>query len=196
MHEHGSEERQKITGGIGKEAPRNESPVPNKRVAAAELYKEKQDVKSDQGICDQRDSSARGIIITDWEHTLAPFVLVGLRNSPNDCSGFFGLINTRGHIRLGDNPDNSIVVVDYWNTPQFMFRHRIQRLLQIVFGTAGYDLARHHFFCFHGFGISPSSDNLQSQIAIGNEADQFLGLLVLDNGNPTDILALHQIRYL
>ena len=67
MHEHGSEERQKITGGIGKEAARNESPLPNKSVTATQLYKEKQDVQSDQGIRDQRNSSARGIIITDWE---------------------------------------------------------------------------------------------------------------------------------
>jgi hypothetical protein len=43
MHEHGSEDRQKITGGIGKEAARNESPLPNKRVivTATQLYKEK-----------------------------------------------------------------------------------------------------------------------------------------------------------
>jgi hypothetical protein len=68
MHEHGSEERQKITEGIGKEAARNESPLPNKSVTATQLYKEKQDVQSDQGIRDQWNSSARGIIITDWEH--------------------------------------------------------------------------------------------------------------------------------
>jgi len=70
MHEHGSEERQKTTEGIGKEAARNESPFPNKSVTATLLYKEKQDVQSDQGIRDQRNSSARGIIITDWEHEI------------------------------------------------------------------------------------------------------------------------------
>jgi hypothetical protein len=73
---------------------------------------------------------------------------------------------------------------------KFMPRHRIQRLPQIVFGTAGYDLARHHLFCFRGFGISSFSHNLQSQIAIGHDTDQLLGLRVLDNGNRTDILAL------
>jgi hypothetical protein len=67
MHEHGSEERQKITEGIGKEPARNESPLPNKSVTATQLYKEKQDVQNDQGIRDQRNSSASGIIITDWE---------------------------------------------------------------------------------------------------------------------------------
>jgi hypothetical protein len=70
MHEHGSEKRQKITEGIGKEAAGNESPLPNKNVTATLLYKEKQDVQSDQGIRDQRNSSARGIIITDWEHKI------------------------------------------------------------------------------------------------------------------------------
>src|SRR5580765_5906560 len=68
MHEHGREERRKITEGVGKEAARNEGPLPNKSITAALLYKEKQDVQSDQGIRDQRNSSARGIIITDWEH--------------------------------------------------------------------------------------------------------------------------------
>ncbi len=68
MHEHGSEERQKITGGIGKEAAGNKSPLTNKSFTATQLYKEKQDVQSDQGIRDQRNSSARGIIITDWDH--------------------------------------------------------------------------------------------------------------------------------
>jgi hypothetical protein len=46
-------------------------------------------------------------------------------------------VNTRRHIRLGDNPDISIVVVYYWNTPQFVSGPRIQRLLQVVFGTGG-----------------------------------------------------------
>jgi len=67
MHEHGSEERQKIPEGIGKKAARNESPLPNKSVTATLLYKEKQDVQSDQGIRDQRNSSARRIIITERE---------------------------------------------------------------------------------------------------------------------------------
>src|SRR4030095_10932147 len=70
MHEHGSEERRKITGGIRKEAARNESPPPNKRVAATLLDKEKQDVQRNQGIRNQRNSSARGIVIADWEHRI------------------------------------------------------------------------------------------------------------------------------
>jgi hypothetical protein len=52
VHEHGSEERQKTTEGIGNEAARNESPFPNESVTATELYKEEQDVQSDQGIRD------------------------------------------------------------------------------------------------------------------------------------------------
>jgi hypothetical protein len=48
MHEHGSEECQKITEGIGEEAARNESPFLNKSVTATQLYKEKQNVQSEQ----------------------------------------------------------------------------------------------------------------------------------------------------
>jgi hypothetical protein len=70
MHEHGSEERKKITGGIGKEALGNESPFHNKSVTATQLYKEKQNIQSDQGICDQRKSSSSAIIITDGEHKI------------------------------------------------------------------------------------------------------------------------------
>jgi len=70
MHEHGSEERRKITEGIGQKAAGNESPLHNKSVTATQLYKEKQDVQSDQGIRDQRNSSAGGIIIADWEHRI------------------------------------------------------------------------------------------------------------------------------
>jgi hypothetical protein len=65
VHEHGSEERQKIASGIGNEAAWDESPFRNKSVAPTQLYKEKQDVQSDQAIRDQRSSPARGIIITD-----------------------------------------------------------------------------------------------------------------------------------
>src|SRR3989304_7841778 len=68
MHEHGSEEGHRITEGIGKEAGWNESPFSNEGVAASQLYKEEQDVQSDQGIRDQRNRSARGIVITDWKH--------------------------------------------------------------------------------------------------------------------------------
>jgi hypothetical protein len=74
MHEHGSEERQRITEGIGKEAARNESPLPNKSVTATQLYKEKQDVQSNQGKRDQRSRSAVAIIITDWEHKICLLV--------------------------------------------------------------------------------------------------------------------------
>jgi hypothetical protein len=68
MHEHRSEKRQKITGGIGKEAAGNESPFHNKGITATQLYKEKQNVQSEQDIRDQRKRPSRGIIITDWEH--------------------------------------------------------------------------------------------------------------------------------
>jgi hypothetical protein len=48
----------------------NESPFHNKSVTATQLYKEEQDVQRDQSICDQRYSSARAIIIADWEHKI------------------------------------------------------------------------------------------------------------------------------
>jgi hypothetical protein len=70
MHEHGSEERRKITGGIRKEAARNESPPRNKRITASLLDKEKHDVQRNQGIRNQRNSSARGIVVADWEHRI------------------------------------------------------------------------------------------------------------------------------
>jgi len=66
MHEHGSEESQKISGGVGKEAARNECPLHNKSVTAAYLCQEKHYVQSDQGVRNQRNRSARAIIITDW----------------------------------------------------------------------------------------------------------------------------------
>jgi hypothetical protein len=68
MHEHGREDRQTIAEGIRKEAAGNEGPRLNKSVTAALLDKEEQDVQSDQGIRDQRNSSASGIVIADWEH--------------------------------------------------------------------------------------------------------------------------------
>jgi hypothetical protein len=78
VHEHGGEDRQEITTGVGKEAVRNEGPLHNKSVTATQLYKEKQDVQSDQGIRDQRHSSASGIIITDWEeHKIYLLLLSG-----------------------------------------------------------------------------------------------------------------------
>jgi hypothetical protein len=77
MHEHGSEERQKITDSIDKETTGNESPLHNESVTAAQFYEEKQDIQSDQGIGDQRNSSAGAIIITDWEHKFSLFSLVG-----------------------------------------------------------------------------------------------------------------------
>jgi hypothetical protein len=41
MHEHGCEERQKITDRIGEEAAWDECPLHNKSVATAQFYKEK-----------------------------------------------------------------------------------------------------------------------------------------------------------
>jgi hypothetical protein len=81
MHEHGGEERQKITGGIGKESARNESPLHNKRVTATQLDKEKQPVQSDQYIRDQRKSSASAIIITDGEEHKIYLLLLRLNLS-------------------------------------------------------------------------------------------------------------------
>jgi hypothetical protein len=53
VHEHGSKEREEIRAGISQEAAGHKSPLANKRVTATQLYKEKQDVQSNQGICDQ-----------------------------------------------------------------------------------------------------------------------------------------------
>jgi hypothetical protein len=44
VHEHGREDGQKISAGIGKEATGNKGPRLNKSVTASQLYKEKQDV--------------------------------------------------------------------------------------------------------------------------------------------------------
>jgi hypothetical protein len=70
MHEHGSEERRKITCWICLEATRNERPPPNKIFTSAELQKEKQNVERDQGIRNYRNSSFSRIVITDWEHKI------------------------------------------------------------------------------------------------------------------------------
>src|SRR5450759_2043827 len=77
VHEHGSEDGQEPRAGIGKEAAGDESPFHNKSITATQLYQEKQDVQSDQGICDKRNSSARGIIITDWQHKTHLLLLIG-----------------------------------------------------------------------------------------------------------------------
>jgi hypothetical protein len=45
----------------------------NERFAATQLYKEEQNIQSDQSIGDQRNSSARRIVITNWEHKVSPF---------------------------------------------------------------------------------------------------------------------------
>jgi hypothetical protein len=70
VHEHGTEERQEITSGIGQEAGRHEGPLHNKRVTATQLYQEEEHIQGDQGIRDHRNGPARGIIITDWEHEI------------------------------------------------------------------------------------------------------------------------------
>jgi hypothetical protein len=77
MHEHGREERRHIPDGIGVEAARDESPLPHERVTAALLYKEEQDVESDQGIRDERNSPARRIVVTDWKHAIYLLLPVG-----------------------------------------------------------------------------------------------------------------------
>jgi hypothetical protein len=50
VHEHGSEDRQEITAGVGKEAARNEGPLHNKSFTATQFYKEVDEIHSDQGI--------------------------------------------------------------------------------------------------------------------------------------------------
>jgi hypothetical protein len=75
MHEHGGEECQRLAEGIGEEAVGYESPLLDKGVTPAQFYKEEQDVKSDQDIGNQGKGSARGIIITDWQHGVSLLLL-------------------------------------------------------------------------------------------------------------------------
>src|SRR5450759_5280142 len=77
VHEHRSEDGQETGAGIGKEAAGDKSPFHNESVTATQLYQEKQNVQSDQGIRDQWNSSARGIIITDWQHKTHLLLLIG-----------------------------------------------------------------------------------------------------------------------
>jgi len=98
MHEHGSEERHKITEGIGEEAARDERPLPNKSITTTHLDKEKQDVQSDEGIRDQWDSSAGGIVITDWQHMIYPFKKLFPGNVRLTGNGLFrGAANSHAH---------------------------------------------------------------------------------------------------
>jgi hypothetical protein len=69
MHEHGREERGKITDGIRQKAAGNKSPLPDESVTTSHLDKEEQDVHSDQYIRDQGKNPAGGIIITNGEHS-------------------------------------------------------------------------------------------------------------------------------
>jgi len=68
VHEHGSEEGWKISGGIGKEAAGDKGPLLNECLTAAQFYEEEQDVQDDQDISDQWHRSASAIIITKWHH--------------------------------------------------------------------------------------------------------------------------------
>jgi hypothetical protein len=70
VHEHGSDECQGLPEGVGKEAARDESPLLNEGVTPSQFYNEEQDVQSDQGIRDQGNGSARGIIIANWQHEI------------------------------------------------------------------------------------------------------------------------------
>ena len=47
MHEHGREERHKISAGIGQKAAGDKGPLHDERIAAAQLYEEKQDIQGD-----------------------------------------------------------------------------------------------------------------------------------------------------
>ena len=47
VYEHGTEERQEITRGIGKEAAGDKGTLLNKSVAAAQFWEEEQDVQND-----------------------------------------------------------------------------------------------------------------------------------------------------
>src|SRR5450830_50792 len=77
VHEHGSEDGQETGAGIGKEAAGDKSPFHNESVTATQFYQEEQNVQSDQGISNKRNSSARGIIITDWQHKTHLLLLIG-----------------------------------------------------------------------------------------------------------------------
>jgi hypothetical protein len=68
VHEHGGEERQEITDGVGEEAAGDKSPLHDKRITSGQFKEEEQNVQGNQNISDHREGSPRTIIITDWEH--------------------------------------------------------------------------------------------------------------------------------
>jgi hypothetical protein len=68
MHEHGSDDRRRLTGGIGAESTGDEGPLLDERVPGAQFEEEHQYIEGYQCVGDDWNCPARAIIVAERKH--------------------------------------------------------------------------------------------------------------------------------
>ena len=86
VHEHRREDRRHICGGVSQEPGWHERPLPDERIAAAELDDEEQHVKGDQGVGDDRETPFAAVVVANGQHrTLSSLPSASPTDGPVCC---------------------------------------------------------------------------------------------------------------
>jgi hypothetical protein len=117
----------------------------------------------------------------------------GFRDLSQDFRCGSGIVDAERDVRLGDDPDDLFALINDWDSPNLVLRHRRYRLFQVVVGTTS-DRLRCHDVSDRGHtSVSGFRNEVQHKVSISDDANQLLVLSILHDGQKPDVFALHQL---
>src|SRR5207237_5186809 len=111
--------------------------------------------------------------------------------------GLFGLVvvaRFANDVRLRHDTDERSAFIDDGNAAHLFGRHRLHYFVEILVRRAGRELAPAHHIAHSRIGVALFRDDSNRKIAIGDDADQSSGALIIDDRNDADVLFLHDAR--
>ncbi len=97
----------------------------------------------------------------------------------------------QGQVSLRDDADDTVIGVHDGNPPDLMLLHQSLTVFDILAIAARDWIQADEFFDGRSLGIQSVGDNRTAEIAIGNHANEFPGLLIGNDWNRADVSVSH-----
>jgi hypothetical protein len=111
----------------------------------------------------------------------------------DEFTGSVRLATAKSDIGLGNNAHQPAVLIDDGDTPHLLVLHGVYRLLHVIFRMTCQGIPRHNIASQDAVGVTAFGNDVEGQIAIGYDANQFPAVPSFADRYRTDIFGLHQL---
>jgi hypothetical protein len=148
-----------------------------------------------------RELQNGNLILESFGNITMPFAVTGrnrsrvsrARNLRHQLAGFERIPHPQREVALRDNSYDAAGSIHNGNSSDSAFLHQLQRFIAVVVRRARQDIARHDLANCRGLRITALGKYLNRKVAIRDDANEMLFLLILDNRKNADVRLLHTL---